>query len=76
MKTLEWLHEHVRNEYEHFKPMCYMAPVSDLLMAARLCMRLSQELLFVSTTCIFFPMSGEALERRFREVAASLDPTE
>lgn len=48
MKTLEWLHENVRNEYEHFAPKFYSAPITDLVAAAELCLRLTEELLFRS----------------------------
>jgi hypothetical protein len=48
MVTLEWLHEDVRNEYEHFTPKLYSAPIEDLDEAADLCVRTSRDLLFRS----------------------------
>ena len=48
MATLEWLHERVRNEYEHFVPKYYSSPVSDLVAATDLCLRVAQALLFES----------------------------
>lgn len=53
MKILEWLHEYIRNEYEHFIPKSYMAPVRDLSRAASLCLRLSSQLLFKSKNVMF-----------------------
>lgn len=52
MKLLEWLHEGIRNEYEHFVPKAYMAPVSDLLKITILSLRLSRESLFDSKAVI------------------------
>jgi hypothetical protein len=48
MATLEWLHERVRNEYEHFVPKYYSSPVIDLVAATDLCLRLAQALVFES----------------------------
>jgi len=48
MATLEWLHESVRNEYEHFIPKYYSASVRELMEAARVCLRVSSDLLFRS----------------------------
>lgn len=53
MKTLEWLHEEIRNEYEHFIPKSYTAPVQDLLAAAELCLHLARKLLFDSENVLF-----------------------
>ena len=51
MKTLEWLHERIRNEYEHFVPKYYSSPVLDLVAASDLCLRLSRTIPFDSFTC-------------------------
>lgn len=48
MATLEWLHQRVRNEYEHFVPKYYSSPVVDLVAATDLCLRVAQALLFES----------------------------
>lgn len=48
MATLEWLHERIRNEYEHFVPKYYSSPVVDLVAATDLCLRVAQALLFES----------------------------
>ena len=52
MQLLEWLHEDIRNEYEHFVPKAYMAPVSPLIELTILSLRLSRELLFDSKPVI------------------------
>jgi len=46
MKILEWLHEDIRNEYEHFIPKSYSAPAESLIHAALTCCSLSEKLLF------------------------------
>ena len=55
MAILEWLHEDVRNEYEHFVPKSYGAAVGELSEAAALCLRLSKDLLFRSGNVLFSP---------------------
>jgi hypothetical protein len=46
MALLEWLHENIRNEYEHFIPRYYMAPINDLVDCSIICLRLSNKILF------------------------------
>jgi hypothetical protein len=48
MKQLEWLHENIRNEYEHFVPKSYSAPSLDLIELTILSLHLSKKLLFDS----------------------------
>lgn len=73
MKTLEWLYEEIRNEYEHFVPRFYLAPVQDLLAAAELCLRLSSTLLFDCGNVIFCPLARkQPLKRLVRQVVAQL----
>lgn len=48
MKMLEWLHEDIRNEYEHFIPKGYLTPTSSLIQVTILSLRISKELLFDS----------------------------
>jgi hypothetical protein len=62
MKILEWLHEDVRNEYEHFVPKFYIAPVHDLLMAAETCFRVCDDLLFHSNNVLFDAMQQKHLQ--------------
>jgi hypothetical protein len=46
MQTLQWLHECVRNEYEHFVPKFFHAPRSSLAGAGTLCLHLASALLY------------------------------
>lgn len=48
MKSLEWLHESVRNEYEHFIPKFYSAPILDLLEVSLICIDKTEKLIFES----------------------------
>jgi len=48
MQTLEWLHKAIRNEYEHFMPQLYAAPIADLRDATLICLRTAYGLLFKS----------------------------
>ncbi len=52
MAILEWLHEKVRNEYEHFMPKIYIPSTEYMLLAAKLCVRLSLKLLYVCGSVI------------------------
>lgn len=45
MQRLEWLHEDIRNEYEHFVPKSYSAPINDLAVLTAISLKLSKELL-------------------------------
>lgn len=56
MKRLEWLHEDIRNEYEHFVPKGYLTPIRTLIELTILSLRLSREVLFDSK--IVFPSDG------------------
>ena len=44
MRTLEWLHESIRNEFEHFMPKLYGADLSDLKRGAKISVELSLRL--------------------------------
>jgi hypothetical protein len=63
MRTLEWLHEDIRNEYEHFVPTALGAPEASLSSATSLCLRLSGEVLFQSKNA-FIPPEYRSLESR------------
>jgi len=76
MKTLEWLHEEIRNEYEHFVPKGYMAPVQDLLAAAASCLRLARMCLFESGNILFHSVPRDRLERLFQQVGDQLFRTQ
>lgn len=65
MHLLEWLHENIRNEYEHFVPKGYVATVNELIEPTMLSLRLSRELLFDSRPV--FPSD------RYERLAATID---
>lgn len=69
MATLEWLHEAIRNEYEHFIPRYYAAPVKDLVTAVELCLCVSRRLLFDSFNVCLDPSHRQAIV----ELLASLE---
>lgn len=48
MVLLEWLHEEIRNEFEHFVPKLYSVSTSDSIASSILCLELSFKLLFES----------------------------
>ena len=52
MAMLEWLHDAIRNEYEHFVPKSYSAPSVELMNAAALSIRIAHEALFESRNAI------------------------
>lgn len=72
MRTLEWLHERIRNEYEHFIPKYYSAPVTDLVAAAGLSLRLAGQLLFQSGNPLFHSTPRAQLEELFDQVGRHL----
>ena len=45
MQLLEWLHEKIRNDFEHFIPKILLASFGDCLRASTVCLRLTIELL-------------------------------
>ena len=44
MRTLEWLHDSIRNEFEHFMPKLYGADLGDLKRGAKISVELSLRL--------------------------------
>jgi hypothetical protein len=68
MITFEWLHENIRNEYEHFIPKLYWAPVYDLLWAVERCLSVSKELLFESGNVIFHTVTKKSLKELLESV--------
>jgi|LGVE01.1.fsa_nt_gb hypothetical protein len=45
MQLLEWLHEEIRNDFEHFIPKTLLASSDDCLRASETCLRLTIALL-------------------------------
>jgi len=72
MSRLEWLHEEVRNEYEHFVPKFYLASADDLLRAAETCLCVTHEILFSSNNVLFHEMPGEQLKNILQSVLQRL----
>ena len=76
MQHFEWLHERVRNEYEHFIPKLYIAPSSDLLHAASLCLTTADVVVFESNNVLFHEMPRETLRNLLKSVLAKVDEHE
>jgi hypothetical protein len=68
MKTFEWLHKQIRNEYEHFVPKIYLSPIQDLVHAAKLCVNLSKNLLLDSGNVIFHNVSSDKVNALFDQI--------
>jgi hypothetical protein len=77
MATLEWLHESIRNEYEHFVPKHYAASVQELLAASDVCLRLAGDLLFrCGNVRLEHPLSDQLRELFERAVSQGSPGTE
>ncbi|KPL03693.1 MAG: hypothetical protein AMJ73_05705 [candidate division Zixibacteria bacterium SM1_73] len=71
MKLLEWLHEAVRNEFEHFIPKLYSVFILDLIKSSLFALQLSYRLIFESGNIIIdIP---KHLSETFRRVEKSLN---
>lgn len=57
MKLMEWLHEAIRNEYEHFVPKGYSAPIQSLLLASKVALDKALRALFHTNNVLFFDHS-------------------
>ena len=53
MKVIEWVHENIRNEYEHFVPKIYSSDQSSLTSGAQLLLDKSEYLLFESGNVVY-----------------------
>jgi hypothetical protein len=60
MQTLEWLHENIRNEYEHFVPKFYGAPAEHLKLASILALNIASKGLFRSGNVLFLDTEQRA----------------
>ena len=54
MKLLEWLHEAIRNDFEHFIPKTLLVSCDDCLRASEVCLRLSADILTKSNNVMLF----------------------
>jgi hypothetical protein len=68
MNVFEWLHEEIRNEYEHFVPKIYLSPIQALVSAAKLCISLSKDLLFESGNVIFYDIAEDKFKQLFLQI--------
>jgi hypothetical protein len=57
MKLMEWLHEAIRNEYEHFVPRGYSAPIENLLLTSKVALEKALASLFHTKNVLFFDHS-------------------
>ena len=73
MKLIEWLHEQIRNEYEHFIPKIYFAPIDDLLYVSGLCVGISRKLIFESGNVIFHNIAYDNIKNLFQEIEAQIE---
>ncbi len=71
LRDLEWLHEYVRNEFEHYTPKSSDIGGAKLVGASTLALRIAQWLLFTSGTVhgIFVP---RGLERRLARLVSHI----
>jgi hypothetical protein len=65
MRVLERLHTDVRNEYEHFSVGFYGADSLELIQAAKLCIKVAYEILWMSGSVIAHGAECKGLRRRF-----------
>jgi len=69
---LEWLHERVRNEFEHFVPKSYAVEVQSLLSGSFVALHLSHFLLFESGAALLLQCPN-GLKDRLRRLVSALD---
>ena len=70
---LEWLHERVRNEFEHFVPKSYAVEVQSLLSGSLVALRLSHFLLFESGAALLLECPDD-LQARLHRLVSALAP--
>lgn len=73
MRNLEWLHERIRNQYEHFVPKLYMSSIEDLVADTNICLRLSEKLLFESGNASLYGVSPEVLHGLFEQLLRQIN---
>ncbi len=67
LKDLEWLHQEIRNKYEHFIPKAYGAPINDLLYVSQICIRICEEIL-VNPTNIYFMYNDKFFKNYIKKI--------
>lgn len=70
MQLLEWLHEEIRNDFEHFIPKLLLASSDDCLRASETCLRLTIDLLTKSNNVT--PYAIDDLQTELRSVIVSV----
>lgn len=61
MRQLEWLHESIRNEFEHFMPKLYGADFEDLRRGSTIALDLSRRL-FVESGTVFLGRDADVVD--------------
>jgi hypothetical protein len=70
MQLLEWLHESIRNDFEHFIPKTLLASCDDCLRASEVCLRLATDILTKSNNVM--PFGIEDLKNKLHSVSISV----
>lgn len=70
MQLLEWLHEEIRNDFEHFIPKTLLASSDDCLCASEICLRLTIDLLTQSNNVT--PYGIDDLQTEIRSALLSV----
>lgn len=75
MKLMEWFHEAIRNEYEHFVPKGYSAPIQSLLLTSKVALSKARACVFDTNNVLFFDHSipEETFRDMFDNVLAKID---
>ena len=71
LHTLDWLHEMIRNRYEHFVPKSYGAPIIDLIESSLLCLEICTKLL-VEPTFIHAMHDDEKIKEEINNISVKL----
>lgn len=73
MEILEWVHEQVRNEFEHFVPRTYDVEKCLAVRGAELCLKIAGRLLFESNNVLFDSRNhSERIRKALKRSAARL----
>jgi len=75
MKKLEWLHESIRNDYEHFIPKYKSVKNSNLIMASSICFKISKKLLTESGNIFPTHFDKKDIENQFEKIIRILGKT-
>lgn len=75
MKIMEWLHEDIRNIYEHFVPLSYLPRISDCLYASKIAIHKANSCLFETNNVHFFnhSISKKDMINKFTAILRKID---